>query len=155
MKTLILGLGNTLLKDDGVGIYAAREIKQRVNGNPDITVTESSESGMALLDLLIGYDALVVIDAIVTESRPQGSLYRLKINDIGKTPVACSPHFTGLPSVIEFGEQCGYKMPARIEILAIEVEDPYTIDESLNPVLAEAIPLIVDTVSDLVAELNN
>ena len=152
MKTLILGLGNTLLKDDGIGIYVVRKVQEYLIDNENITINESSESGMALLDLLVGYDNLVVVDAIVTGGQSPGHIYRLEISDIGKTPVACSPHFTGLPSVVEFGEKCGYKMPGNIEIFAVEVEDPYTIEEALDPTLESKITDIAKVICNRILQ---
>jgi hydrogenase maturation protease len=54
MKTLVLGLGNDILSDDGVGIYVARELKKIIHSQ-DITVAEASLAGIGLLDMLAGW----------------------------------------------------------------------------------------------------
>jgi hydrogenase maturation protease len=146
MKTLLLGLGNTLLKDDGVGIRVVHEVQNLCDKPNGLTVKESSLSGLPLLDMIIGYDRLIIVDAIVTGTKPPGYLHRLQMSDIGETAMACSPHFTGLPSVIKFGRACGYPMPSDVQVFAIEVKEPYTFDEKLNPEVQRAVPAAVQEV---------
>ena len=71
MNTLILGIGNTILTDDGIGIKIAQKLKE---DNPELEVMETSEVGMALLELLDGYDKAIIIDSIKTEQGKPGEL---------------------------------------------------------------------------------
>jgi hydrogenase maturation protease len=64
MKTVILGLGNPILTDDAVGIKIAQKLQEE---NPKLEVIETSEAGIALLDLITGYDKLIIIDSIKNE----------------------------------------------------------------------------------------
>lgn len=150
MKTLLLGLGNTILGDDGVGIAVTREIRRRCSNRNDLTIKESALSGLALLDLIIGYDRLIVVDAIKTGTKPPGYVHRLDMSDIRQTTLASSPHFTGLPSVIEFGRACGYQMPRDVQLLAIEARDLYTVKEALTPELKKAVPGIAQQIHELI-----
>ncbi len=143
MNTLLLGLGNVLLKDDCVGIRVVREVQGALKKPDGLAIKESALSGLPLLDLIIGYDRLVIVDAIVTGTRPAGYVHRLEMSQMGETALACSPHFTGLPSVIKFGEACGYRMPTQVEVFAVEVTDPYTFGEGLSPEVEEAVPRVV------------
>lgn len=72
MKTLILGLGNTILSDDGVGIRIIEELQSRIS-DPDITVSETNVSGLSLLDIIIGYDKVIIVDAIQTVGGKPGT----------------------------------------------------------------------------------
>ena len=65
MKTLVLGLGNPILSDDGVGLRVARELENRLD-QQEVTVVETSMAGLDLLDLLAGYDRAIIVDAIQT-----------------------------------------------------------------------------------------
>jgi len=76
MKTLILGLGNPILSDDGVGVGVAGELEGRLD-QQEVTVVETSMAGLSLLDLLIGYDRVIIIDAIQTVGGKAGQIYRL------------------------------------------------------------------------------
>ncbi len=71
MKTLVLGLGNDILCDDGAGLYVARELKKTLANRKDFSVAEASLAGLGLLDLLAGYDKAIVIDAIQTRGERQ------------------------------------------------------------------------------------
>jgi len=150
MTTLLLGLGNTILADDGVGIAVTREIQKRYSSQNGLTVKESVLSGLALLDVIVGYDRLIVVDAIKTGMKPAGHLHRLSMADISQTALAISPHFTGLPSVMTFGKACGYKMPHDVQLLAIEVRDLYTIKEELTPELRKAVPAVAQQILELI-----
>ncbi|MFC1927886.1 hydrogenase maturation protease, partial [Chloroflexota bacterium] len=66
MKALVLGIGNPILSDDGVGIKVAREVEKNLN-DPQITVSEASAAGLSLLDSILGYDRVIIVDAIQTK----------------------------------------------------------------------------------------
>ena len=66
MKTIILGLGNPILSDDGVGNRVALELEDKLAQRQDVTVIETSMSGLSLIDMLAGYDKAIIVDAIQT-----------------------------------------------------------------------------------------
>jgi hydrogenase maturation protease len=124
MKTLVLGLGNEILADDGVGVFAARALKDEFLGQAEIV--ESSLSGLALLDLFIGFNRAIIIDAIKTDRFEPGSLYELAPEELGKV-ISPSPHYSGLPEILALAKQLDLEFPTEIKIFALEVEDPYTV----------------------------
>jgi len=81
MKTLILGLGNPILSDDGAGIRVAQEVGKQLN-DPQVTVAETSAAGLSLLDSIVGYDKVIIIDAIQTKKGRAGQIYRMKPEDL-------------------------------------------------------------------------
>ncbi|MFN4217830.1 MAG: hydrogenase maturation protease [Candidatus Bipolaricaulia bacterium] len=143
MKALILGLGNELLGDDAVGILAARTLKERLKDKAD--VVESSLSGMALLDLFIGYERAIIIDAVKTGRTPPGTIYELSPADLGAV-LAPSPHYAGLPELIATAQALHLDFPKEIKIFALEVEDLYTIGGKLSPAVARAVGELVQRV---------
>lgn len=148
MKTLVLGLGNELLSDDAVGVLAVRTLKEHLQDKAD--VVESSLSGMALLDLFIGYERAIIIDAVQTGRAPPGTIYELSPNDLG-TVLAPSPHYAGLPELIATAQRLHLDFPKEIKIFAMEVEDPYTIGGTLSPGVAQALRDLVQRVEEQVA----
>lgn len=140
MKTLILGLGNELLGDDAVGILAARALKERVKDTAN--VVESSLSGMALVELFIGYDRAIIIDAVKTGRCPPGTIYELRPQDLGAV-TAPSPHYAGLPELIATAQQLQLNFPNEIKIFALEVEDPYTIGKGLSAPVQQALERLI------------
>jgi hydrogenase maturation protease len=82
-KTLVIGLGNPILSDDGAGIYVAREIKKRCKGLSHIAIIETNQGGIGLLDLMAGYERVIIVDSIKTEENTPGKVYRLRVEDLG------------------------------------------------------------------------
>ena len=78
MKTLVLGIGNDILGDDGVGIHIARAIARRVSAK-DAKVEETAAAGLSLLELIKGYERLIVADAILTNNTEVGKIHRLAL----------------------------------------------------------------------------
>jgi hydrogenase maturation protease len=129
MRVLVLGLGNDLMSDDGIGILAARKLERELGNRVDVIT--SSLHGIALLDLFIGYDRAIVIDAIKTGRYAPGTIIEMDSNDL--RPVACpSPHYTGLPEMLEIAGELQLAFPQAIRIFAVEVADPYTLGGKMN-----------------------
>ena len=146
MKTLVLGLGNDILCDDGVGIYVARELKKTLLNHKDISVAEASLAGLGLLDILAGYDKVIVIDAIQTKGGKAGQIHRLNSNDFASTRHTASTHNVNFASALELGNKLGLSLPKEIVIFAIEVSDVTTFSEACTPKVKNAIPKCVDLV---------
>ncbi len=147
MKTLVLGLGNPILSDDSVGFRVVQELKARFN-KPDITLVESSASGLSLLDLITGYYKLIIVDAIKTEGGEAGKIYRLGAENLGAIRHSASPHDINLATALELGKKLGVALPQQITILAIEVVDVTTFSEKCTPEVDKAIPLAVSMVAE-------
>ncbi|MCJ7654247.1 MAG: hydrogenase maturation protease [Dehalococcoidia bacterium] len=144
-KTLILGLGNSLLSDDGVGLTIAAELKSRLEQS-DITVMETSVAGLSLLDLLVGYDRAIIIDAIQTLNGKPGQIYRLDPEAFDTTRRTISPHDVNFTTALELGKKVGLSLPQEIVIFAIEVSDVSTFSEECTPEIRHAIPTCVEMV---------
>jgi len=145
MKTLILGLGNTILSDDGVGIRVIEELQRRLY-DPDITVLETNVSGLSLLDIIIGYDKVIIVDAIQTVGGKPGDIYQLTPDALKVSRHAASPHDVNFATALELGKKLGLAVPREIVIFAIEVDDVTTFSEECTPELKKAIPVCVEMV---------
>jgi len=145
MKTLILGLGNPILSDDGVGLRVAEELKGRLD-QQEVTVEETSMAGLSLLDLLAGYDRAILIDAIQTADGKAGQIYRLDPEAFDVTRHAASPHDVNFATALELGNRLGLALPRQIVIFAIEVADASTFSEECTPEVRRAIPVCVNMI---------
>jgi hydrogenase maturation protease len=145
MKTLVLGLGNPILSDDGVGIKIAHEVRKQLN-NPHVTVAETSAAGLSLLDSIVGYDKVIIIDAIQTEKGQAGQIYNMGSEDFSLTKHLSSPHQINLVTALELGKMLNLAMPQEITILAVEAKDVSTFSESCTPAVKKAIPEVVKIV---------
>lgn len=145
MKTLILGLGNPILCDDGVGNRVAQILEREIN-NPEVTVTETNDAGLGLLDFLLGYERVIIIDAIQTREGRTGQVYRLSLPDL-EIPYHLSPsHNIDLATALELGAKLGLALPQEVIIFAIEVADITTFSEECTPEVERAIPEVVKLV---------
>ena len=144
-KTLILGLGNPILSDDGVGPAVAHTVEKRID--PRIAnVVEASLGGLDLLDLLAGYKRVIIIDAIKTKDGKAGQIHRLNIGTLSTTRHAASAHDINLATALELGKKLAMKMPVKIDIYGIEAEDTESFSESCTPAVAAAIPKCVEMI---------
>ena len=136
MRTLVLGLGNEFVADDAVGLLVARAVREQVADAAD--VVESSASGMALIEIFDGYDRAIVVDSIRTGRNPPGTITELTLEQIGHV-VAPSLHQAGLPELAAVAERLGLKFPSEIRVLAVEVQDPYTLGGAVSTAVAAAV----------------
>jgi hydrogenase maturation protease len=147
MRTLVLGLGNELAGDDAVGVLAARAVREDLADAAD--VVESSASGMALIEVLAGYERAVVVDAIMTGKSAPGTITEMGMDEVGRV-VAPSVHQAGLPELAAVAERLGLGFPSRTRVLAVEVVDPHTLGAPLSAPVVAALEEVARRVRDLV-----
>lgn len=147
LKTLVLGMGNTILSDDGVGIYVVQELEKRLE-REDVDFAEASVGGMRILDVVGGYERVIMVDAIQTQEGTPGEIYRLTPERFRLSLHAGSSHDLSLPGALTLGRTMGLTLPKDEDfvIIAIEVEDVITFTETCTPAVQEAIPRAVSTV---------
>ena len=145
MKTLVLGLGNPILSDDALGIRVAQEVEKNLD-DPQVAIAEASLAGIGLLDLITGYDAVIIVDAIQTKEGKAGQIYRMSPEDFSFTKRFSSPHQINLMTALELGQMLGLAIPQRITIFAMEAEDVTSFSETCTPEVERAIPGAVQTV---------
>lgn len=151
-KILLLGLGNDILCDDAIGFHVTAEVRRRVAHLKNVEVVETAEMGLSLLDFIVGFNDLILVDAVQTGKAPAGFLHELDADDLTTLPTV-SPHFLGVGEVIALGRKLGMAIPSRVKILAVEVEDPFTMSTQITPALQRALPDIVERVMTTVLEL--
>jgi hydrogenase maturation protease len=139
MRTLILGIGNPILTDDGVGIRIAQKLKEE---KPYLDTIETSGAGMDLLDLIVGYDRLIIVDSIITKKGKPGDLYRLELEDLKPMMNSSSSHSIDIVTAIKIGERLGYKLPESVSIYAGEIKDNTTFGERCTQEVEKRIPSI-------------
>jgi hydrogenase maturation protease len=145
MKTLILGIGNPILSDDGVGFLVAERLRKALRRRKDVTVKETSVSGLSLLDEITGYERLIIVDAIQTRDGKPGDVYRLSPTDfkVGRMAVI---HDVGLFSALELARKIDMQVPGEVVIFAIEAKDIATFSEKCSPEVEKAVPQAVEMV---------
>jgi hydrogenase maturation protease len=141
-KVLLLGLGNDILTDDAVGLEVVHRLRDQFAGHPAVDVRETTEMGLALLDFITGYSAVVIVDSIQTGQAAPGTLHEMDAAALQQL-TGRTPHFVGVSETLALGRQLGLLMPEQVRIFAIEVKDPFTLGTTLSPALQAALPAIV------------
>ncbi len=164
MKTLVVGLGNPILGDDGAGWRVAEEVRRRISNLQSLISNERLEigdceidcaslGGLSLMERLIGYERAIVIDAIGTGQKPIGAVYHFQLDDLydptsGHTTAA---HDVSLMTAIQIGRAMGAELPRDITVVAIESPYVYDFSEDLTPPVAAAVPQAVELVMELLS----
>jgi hydrogenase maturation protease len=163
MKTLVLGLGNPILTDDGVGVKVAEAVREALPPDALIDVSEASVGGLGLMERVLGYDRVILIDALhnpvekpgvgqhpsASLGRNPGATHRMTLDDlrdISPTQHSASAHDTSLVTALEMGERIGLSLPREFIIYAIEVENIIDFGEEPTPAVAQAIPKVTAAV---------
>ncbi len=146
-RTLLLGMGNPILRDDSIGHELARRIAARLGPLPGLVVEpECTVGGLNLLELVEGSDQLIVLDSIKTRGGRPGDWYRFEGGALHDTMNLSNVHDANFATAMELGRRIGMHIPAEsdIHVFAVEVCENLTFDEHLSPELQEALPGLCD-----------
>ncbi|MBN1477132.1 hydrogenase maturation protease [Candidatus Sumerlaeota bacterium] len=146
-RVAILGLGNTILSDDGLGILAAQALSRRLADEP-VTVLDLCWGGFSLLDALEGFDWVIVLDVICTGQCPPGTIQQWIAPEFCPSQRIVSQHDMGFFTALEFGRRLGLRMPRRVSLFTVEALDIETVSETLTPAVEAALEPLVESVMD-------
>jgi hydrogenase maturation protease len=139
--TLVLGLGNPLLGDDGVG-WRVVEAVQREPPAGAVEFDWHAGGGLALMERLIGYERAVIVDALQMADGPAGSVWCGRLEELPPRGAGhlVSAHETSLQVALEAGRRLGAALPRRIDIVGVAAQPRLEFDEQLSPAVAAAVP---------------
>jgi hydrogenase maturation protease len=156
MKTLIIGLGNPILGDDGVGWKVAQEVETRLSLSTfhfPLSTACLSLAGISLMEQMIGYERVILIDSLNTGQHPQGEVVTFTLDSLPDLTYghSASAHDLSLTNALKMGRQMGAELPAdeNVTIVAVEAAHVYDFTEELSPAIAEAVPVAVEMVMRL------
>jgi hydrogenase maturation protease len=149
-KTLVLGIGNTIRGDDGVGIETVRRLREWI-GPPDVDIKETSESGFTLLSVITDYDGAIIVDSIRTKQGKVGEIYRFSKKDLSLLNPIQFSHNTGIPDVLAWAEKMGISLPKKIIFYAVEIGKCDTYSEGLTKNVERVIPDVIDLIKTEIA----
>jgi hydrogenase maturation protease len=154
---LVIGLGNPILGDDGVGWHVVEKVEASLNGNTEFEDGRSinfeylSLGGLALMENMVGYTDVIVVDSILTRSKPNGTVYSLPLSRLPNLSAGhtTSTHDTSLATALEFGKKMGMVLPEDVWVIAVEAEYVYDFSEELSEEVQAAVPQAVRLVLDM------
>ncbi len=159
MRTIIIGLGNPILGDDGVGWRVAERIQQDLNNPQSVEVDCFSLGGLSLMEHLTGYQRVILIDAIFTGQKPIGTVTTFPLSELPNLSAGHSTaaHDTSLRTALDVGRSMDIPLPEddQVTIVAIEAENVYDFSEKLSPPVEAAVPLAVAKVLELLNKKNS
>src|SRR5664280_2938929 len=161
MKTLLIGLGNPILGDDGVGWVVAEQVRSALShpaaGIPDpqtVEVDTASLGGLSLMERLTGYERVILVDAIFTGTQPVGAVSQFLLDDLPDLSAchSASAHDTSLRNALHVGREMDILLPTdeNVTVITIEAEAVYDFSQELSPAVAAAVPLATKKVLDLI-----
>ncbi|MFH1220951.1 MAG: hydrogenase maturation protease [Candidatus Eisenbacteria bacterium] len=149
-KGILIGLGNPIMSDDGIGLLVARRVHQHL---PSLDLDLSCAGGFDIIDRILGREMAVIVDSMVTGQCPPGEVRRLDVGACRGTLRSRDSHTVGFSEAIRLARACGAALPSRIVVYGIEVEDPFSVGDRVSETLAGKLDSIVDDiVRDLRAE---
>jgi len=172
-RWLVVGLGNPILGDDGVGWRVAEEVQRRiadsewqiVSSEPVISHAKRpsaievdcvSLGGLSLMERLVGYERAILIDAISTGQWPVGSVNRFPLDALPDSAAghSASAHDASLQTALKLGRAMGAPLPpiGEIVVIAVEARSVYDFGEDLTPPVAAAVPRMVEMVIETLSE---
>jgi hydrogenase maturation protease len=150
-RVLVLGLGNPILGDDGVGWKVAEALKAMPELSQEVEVDRLAVGGLSLMERMLGYDHVVLVDSMQTDSAPVGTVDWLPLSELehSQTGHTSSAHDTTLPTALRAAKAMGAHTPARVDILAIEATACMDFAEVLSTPVSEAVPVAARKIVEL------
>ncbi len=139
--TLVVGLGNPILGDDGVGWRVIDELDRL--DHDEASLQQACVGGVSLMELLVGYRRAIIVDAVIDPTEEPGSVWCRPLSAV-ETRVAShldSTHDAALPAAIEAGRAIGADLPTDIEVVGIVIERGDVFGEQLSDIVAAAVPV--------------
>ncbi|GAB4154045.1 MAG: hypothetical protein Fur0021_20280 [Candidatus Promineifilaceae bacterium] len=169
MRVVVVGLGNPILGDDGVGWRVAEAVRAALPAagtaaaagtavatvdGLEVEVDCLATGGLGLMERLIGYEWAIIVDAMQTEGGQAGRVtcFQMPALPHFATGHTSAAHDASLPAALQVGRAMGAELPARIDIVAIEAERVYDFSEELTPAVAAAIPQATAAVLNILGE---
>ena len=145
---VILGMGNPILGDDGIGCLLAESIGRRLENFPGLTVLSTSLSLIRLLDEIANHDRLIIIDSISTGNAEPGTLLEVGFSE-QEEPFPVSGHHFSVSQLTDAGEALGLSIPQQITVYGIEIQPPTHYGDKLSTILERRIPELSEEILEL------
>jgi hydrogenase maturation protease len=148
-KLLILGIGNYLMGDEGVGVHVANRLIAE-NQIPDVDIVDGGTGGFHLLGYFEGYETIILVDATLDDN-PNGTIRLIKPRFANDFPKAMSTHDIGLKDMVSALQLMG-KIPT-IHLFVVSIESLQQQGIELTDEIEAVVPALMDRIRELVGVL--
>jgi hydrogenase maturation protease len=147
---LVLGLGNVLCGDDGLGVAAVARLAERFEIGPGVRVADGGTLGLSLLGLFDGMDEALLVDAVLADAAP-GALVALDGDDVAPAARArLSVHQVGVADLLDALDLLGTR-PRRLALVGL-VPERIELGMQRSAAVERALPGLVDRVAHEIRE---
>lgn len=154
LRTIVVGLGNPLLGDDGVGWRIADEVENRLAAGPsggpgsDVEIERLGVGGLRLMECLTGYEAAILVDAAEFPGRPIGEVRSCSFEDLADFAAGHldSAHDASLRTALALGRRLGANLPGTIQAVTVQARRTDEFSEELSPPVAAAVEAAAEAV---------
>lgn len=144
MQIVVLGVGNILLTDEGIGVRTAEYLMKNYDYPDNVAILDGGTMGMELLGHIVDIDLLIILDAVAS-NKPAGTVVKMEGNEIPKFFASkLSPHQVGIADVLAAADLVA-KSPKKILLFGV-VPENLELNTELSPIVAEKMPILVDYV---------
>lgn len=151
-KTLIVGLGNEILSDDGIGPRLVKSLAQMIH-NPEIKFETACCGGLEIIEYIRGFKKVVFIDAIRTRNGKPGKVYYFIPSDFKESSNLSNLHDVNFFTALRLGNILEMDLPSDLHIIAVEIIEDLEFSEELTPFLKERYPEILVEVFALIKRI--
>ena len=145
-KTLVLGVGNKLMSDEGIGVHAIERLASKYKLPEEVQVLDGGTLGLDLLYYLEGIENLLIVDAAET-GKEAGTMIRLEDDEVPAfMSIKISPHQMGVPDMLAAAKMKDI-YPKRLVLWGIQ-PDVITLSLDLSPALASKVDSLTDKLVD-------
>ncbi|MFH0760460.1 MAG: hydrogenase maturation protease [Bacteroidota bacterium] len=144
---LVLGIGNDILTDDGIGPALVRDLAE-VTSNPDVRFETATIGGLDLMELLSGFDKVILIDAIRNHDGIPGTVYFFHPDDFRETMNLSNLHDISFLNALSLANRLQLKVPRDITIIAVEILEDRVFSDVFSEQLQEKYPKVLKEVSE-------
>lgn len=154
MKIIVIGLGNPILGDDGVGWRVVAELEKQLPPPRDFDLECLSLGGLSLMEHLIGYECAILIDSFVSAEEDAGSIFIRRLSDLRNYSAyhIASVHDTSLQKALELGRSLGAQLPEDVMVVGIATQRISDFSDELSPPVLNAVPQAAHIVLNMLKE---
>lgn len=151
-KILILGMGNDILKDDGIAPRLVHDLTQ-MNISPNVRFNVACCGGLEIMEYIKGYEKVIFIDAIRTRDGKPGDVYCFIPSDFRETSHLSNLHDIYFLTALKLGNKLELDLPVDLHIIAVEILEDMEFSEDLTLPLKKEYPRILKKVLSLVKKI--
>lgn len=149
---LVLGVGNDILTDDGIGPKLCDFLKEKYADKP-IQFEKLNVGGLEILEFIQGYYTVIFIDAIKTVEGEIGEVNLYTPNNFTETLHLSNLHDTSFLTALELGKSLDFDIPEKMYIITVEIKEDMVFSEYFTEELAIKYEAVKEKVVDLINEL--